>query len=223
MAARLSNYSNLILVRHGQSTYNLENRFTGWKDVPLTNNGINEAHEAGKILKKYDITNAFASKLIRAQKTLEIILSYNNTNINVVYNEALNERDYGDLIGQNKQEAAKLHGKEQVQIWRRSYDIAPPNGESLKMTYDRTVPFFNSDILSILNKPNRNILISAHGNSIRAIIMYLFKYDTKEILLTEIGWCEPWIIKLNSKNNIIDFTIKCTSKNSNSKYPRKPN
>ena len=169
----------LVLVRHGQSIYNLENKFTGWKDIDLTQQGIDEAIHAGKVLKKYkfkfDI--AYTSDLTRAKETLNLILKELNSSLEPITNKALNERDYGDLVAQNKREAAKKFGKEQVQIWRRSFDIPPPNGESLKMTLQRTLPYFNSKI-----KPHlidgKNIILSAHGNSIRSIIMELFNYTS---------------------------------------------
>ena len=212
----------LILVRHGQSTYNLENRFTGWKDVDLTPKGYDEARKAGKILLENDIKIdlAFTSDLKRAQKTLNIILNTMDLDIPIEKDLALNERDYGDLIGQNKLEAAKKFGDEQVQIWRRSYDIPPPGGESLKMTCDRTLPYFKK-IMELLNN-NKTIIISAHGNSIRAIIMELFNYTSDLILKTEIGWCEPWIINFNKKNEIIDFKILNIHKESQSNVPLQP-
>ena len=190
----------LILVRHGQSTYNLENRFTGWKDVDLTDLGIKEAAIAGKIMKDKNIsfTKAFASNLKRSQKTLDIILNNMSLNLTPTFNEALNERDYGDLIGQNKEEAAKKFGKEQVQIWRRSYNVPPPGGESLEMTYDRCVPYFKNSILKDILK--YNIILSAHGNSIRAIVKYILNLSPELILKTEIGWCEPWIFTFNKKS-----------------------
>jgi len=203
MASRI-NTGRLILVRHGQSIYNLENRFTGWKDVPLTKLGEKEAHQAGKLLSNINFSFAFTSKLKRAQNTLNTILSYNKSNPEIIENIALNERDYGDLIGQNKSEAALKFGNKQVQIWRRSYDTPPPGGESLKMTCDRTVPYFKKHVLSKI--PNNNIIISAHGNSIRAIIKYLFNYNKNDILKTEVGWCEPWIIVLHD-NKVQKFNI----------------
>ena len=212
----------LILVRHGQSTYNLENRFTGWKDVDLTQQGVSEAILAGKILKKnnFMFSHAYASELKRSQKTLSIILDEMNLKLNPINNQALNERDYGDLIGQNKEEAAKKFGKDQVQIWRRSYDIPPPGGESLKMTCERTLPYFNE----ILNKSNYSdsIIIAAHGNSIRAIVMKIFNYTPELILKTEIGWCEPWIISFNKNKEIENFEILNIKEKSNSNVPRYP-
>ncbi|SVD37700.1 uncharacterized protein METZ01_LOCUS390554, partial [marine metagenome] len=140
-------YGKLILVRHGQSIYNEENRFTGWKDVDLTEKGIFEAKSSSLLLSKQPIDIAFTSNLKRAQKTLDLILNeLGIKNLSITKNEALNERDYGSLVDQNKFEAAEKYGKEQVQIWRRSYDISPPDGESLKMTLERTVPYFKNKI-----------------------------------------------------------------------------
>ena len=197
----------LILIRHGQSTYNLENRFTGWKDVPLTELGEREALEAAEILKKETFDIAFTSKLYRAQKTLTIILeSIEQEDLEVIKNRALNERDYGDLIGQNKKEVADKFGKEQVRIWRRSYDIAPPNGESLKMTSERAIPYLEEEIIpKILD--GKNVLVVAHGNSLRAIVMKLKKYSPEQILQTEIGWCEPWIFEIDNKGVMTSLNI----------------
>ena len=221
MATRLRNNSKLFLIRHGQSIYNLENRFTGWKDVDLTKNGVDEAKNASKLLNIYTFDYAYTSVLKRAVNTLNIIFKENNTDLNIIRDAALNERDYGDLVGQNKKEASIKFGADMVQQWRRSYNIPPPNGESLEMTYKRTIPFFISQIKPKLVDSN-NIIISAHGNSIRSIVMYLFNYSKEEILKTEIGWCEPWIFTFN-KNNLIDFTV-LTRPNckSNSFYPSNP-
>ena len=198
--------SKLYLIRHGQSTYNLENRFTGWKDVDLTNLGIKQAKEAAQLLRDNHFDLAFTSNLIRAQKTLNIILDELQIDLEIIKNEALNERDYGNLVGQNKEEAAKKFGKDQVQIWRRSFDIPPPSGESLKMTLQRTLPYFNSEIKPHL-LDGKNIILSAHGNSIRSIIMELFNYTSDQILKTEVGWCEPVIYTFNSNFEIIDFKL----------------
>ena len=208
---------NLILIRHGQSIYNLENRFTGWKDVDLTHKGINEAKNASILLKDYNIDIAFTSKLKRAQNTLNIILENLNINIPITQDVRLNERDYGDLVDQNKAEASVKYGADQVQIWRRSYDVPPPNGESLKDTYDRCIPCFKS-ILS----NDKNIIISAHGNSIRAIVKYLLNISEEDILKTEIGWCEPWVFKIKD-NKVIDLDILYfeTDSNSNVELERK--
>ena len=205
MAARVNNnIRKLILVRHGQSTYNLENRFTGWKDVPLTDNGIKEAQDAISLLKNIPIDIAFTSNLKRAQDTLDIILSGLKLKIITTRHESLNERDYGSLIGQNKAEAALKFGEEQVQIWRRSYNVPPPDGESLEMTYERCIPYFKKYILS--NISTNNIIISAHGNSIRAIVKYLLNLSKYQILKTEIGWCEPWVFSFNA-NKIVNLNI----------------
>ena len=183
----------LVLVRHGLSVYNDQNRFTGWKDVGLNQQGKDEAKQAVELLKNYNFDIAFTSDLIRAQDTLTIILEgIKQSEIPITKNIALNERDYGDLIGQNKVEAAEKFGAEQVHIWRRSYDIPPPGGESLKDTADRVIPYLKNEIMPHIMK-GKQVIISAHGNSIRAIVMYLQNYTSEEILETEIGWCEPWI------------------------------
>jgi 2,3-bisphosphoglycerate-dependent phosphoglycerate mutase len=218
MATRIDNKTNkVILIRHGQSTYNEENRFTGWKDVGLTEKGRKEAENAAILLKNLSIDLAFASDLKRAQNTLKIILHSLNLNIAITYDERLNERDYGDLIGQNKKEAALKFGEEQVQIWRRSYNIPPPGGESLKMTYDRCVPYFKNTILSKIR--GNTVLVSAHGNSIRAIVKYLFNISNDDILKTEIGWCEPWIFTFDNSMILSNFEILFTE-NTNSSLPK---
>ena len=190
--------SKLVLIRHGQSIYNEKNLFTGWADVELTDKGTNEAKDAAPLIQDIVFTHAFTSKLKRAQNTLKIILKNINQNLDVVENIALNERDYGSLIGQNKKEAALKYGEEQVQIWRRSFSTPPPDGESLEMTAERTIPYFKKNIESLLLNDNNNIIVSAHGNSIRAIVMYLHSMSSSEILKTEIGWCEPWLYRFNS-------------------------
>ena len=222
MASRINTITNLYLIRHGQSIYNLENRFTGWKDVDLTKKGIDEANVAGNILKDIKFDFAFTSKLKRAINTLEVILKCNSYGFIYQKNIALNERDYGDLVGQNKKEASEEFGYDQVQQWRRSYDIPPPNGESLELTYNRTVPYFKNFIEQHIHYKNNNIIISAHGNSLRAIIMYLFNYSKKDILKTEIGWCEPWVISFK-ENQIIDFKIiERPNSASMSSFPKHP-
>ena len=213
-------YGKLILVRHGQSVYNEENRFTGWKDVDLTQKGIDEAIACASLLNNENIDLAFTSNLKRAQKTLALILKELNLNIDITKNEALNERDYGSLVSQNKFEAAEKYGKDMVQKWRRSYDIPPPDGESLKMTLERTVPYFKSSIFPLLSD-NRTIIVSAHGNSIRSIVMDLLSISTEDILKTEIGWCEPWIFEFNESGNVIDLDIQNSNKNSDSHLPEK--
>lgn len=190
----------LVLVRHGLSVYNDQNRFTGWKDVDLNQQGRDEAKQAVELLKSYEFDMAFTSNLIRAQETLDIILKgINQSDISITKNLALNERDYGDLIGQNKTEAAEKFGEEQVHIWRRSFDTPPPGGESLKDTADRVIPYLKNEIMPNILE-GKTIIVGAHGNSIRAIVMHLQNYDSKQILKTEIGWCEPWVFSFKNEN-----------------------
>ena len=201
------NYGKLILVRHGLSVYNDQNRFTGWKDVDLNEQGVAEAKQAVHLLKEIYFDIAFTSKLKRASDTLDLILKgIKQDTIPIEKSLALNERDYGDLVGQNKTEAAKEFGNEQVHIWRRSYDIPPPGGESLKDTAERVIPYLNEKILPHVFD-GKNIIVSAHGNSIRAIVMELKKFSPEEILKTEIGWCEPWIFEFEN-NKLINLEIK---------------
>ncbi len=183
--------STLILIRHGQSAWNLENRFTGWVDVPLSENGIKEAEAAAKKLSTFEFDIAFTSALQRAQNTLKIILEKTNQpHVPIIANKALNERMYGDLQGMNKDEAAKQFGAEQIKIWRRSFDTAPPKGESLKDTASRVLPFFNEKILPAI-KQGKTIIIAAHGNSLRALVMHLEKMTPDEILKFELGTAIP--------------------------------
>lgn len=199
--------SQLVLLRHGQSAWNLENRFTGWIDVPLSENGIKEAEQAAQKLSSYKFDIAFTSALQRAQKTLSIILEKTQqTNIPVISSQALNERMYGDLQGMNKDEARKKFGEEQVKIWRRSYDIPPPNGESLKDTAARVLPFFEKEILPYI-KQNKNIIIVAHGNSLRALIMHLEKMTPEQILHFELATGIPRIYNIDSQLNIKSIEI----------------
>ena len=188
----MSRQSCLALIRHGQSTYNKQNIFTGWKDVELTEKGLREAHEAALLLANITFTHAFTSNLKRARHTLDIILKDIHQDLPITEDIALNERDYGSLVGQNKAEAAEKYGADQVQIWRRSYTTPPPEGESLEMTAKRSIPYFKDKIEPLLTA-NNNIIVSAHGNSIRSIVMYLHNLTREQILQTEIGWCEPWI------------------------------
>ena len=187
----------LVLVRHGLSVYNDQNRFTGWKDVELNQQGVDEARQAVIILKDYKFDMAFTSNLIRAQDTLSIILEgIGQSDIPIKKDTALNERDYGNLIGQNKAEAAEEFGTEQVHIWRRSYDVPPPGGESLKNTAERVIPYLENVIMSHIME-GKHIIVSAHGNSIRAIVMSLQNYTPEQILKTEVGWCEPWVFNFD--------------------------
>jgi len=195
--------STLIIVRHGQSAWNLENRFTGWVDVDITAKGEEEANNAGEKLKNYKFDLAYTSNLKRAQRTLEIILeTTKQTNLEVIKNEALNERHYGDLQGANKAETAEKYGDEQVHIWRRSFDIAPPNGESLKDTLARVLPYFEKEIVPKL-KAGKNIIIAAHGNSLRALIMYLEKLNPEEILQVEIPTGQPKEYQLDENLKVL--------------------
>lgn len=163
----------LVLVRHGQSQWNRENRFTGWIDVPLSDVGITEARRAGDVLKGTTFDYAFTSALARAQETLRLILEVTGqTDLPIERDQALNERHYGDLQGLNKDETAAKFGKEQVHLWRRSFDTPPPNGESLKDTRDRVMPYYAAKIAPLL-KDGKRVLIVAHGNSLRALVMTL--------------------------------------------------
>jgi 2,3-bisphosphoglycerate-dependent phosphoglycerate mutase len=193
----------LVLVRHGQSQWNLENKFTGWVDVPLTAQGEEEAHRAGKQLKGLHFDIAFTSDLQRAQKTLAIILSeIGQTNLTIIKDKALNERHYGDLQGLDKAETAKKFGDEQVKIWRRSYDIAPPNGESLKDTAARTLPYFDAQIVPLL-KEGKNVLVAAHGNSLRSIVMHLEHLTKEQVLELNLETAVPRVYDLDQDLKII--------------------
>jgi len=190
----------LVLVRHGQSEWNLKNLFTGWKDPDLTEQGIAEAREAGRKLKAKRLTFdiAFTSVLRRAQHTLDLTLAeINQTNLPVKEHMALNERDYGDLSGLNKDDARKKWGEEQVHVWRRSYDVAPPGGESLRDTLARTLPYYVQEILPCVLRGERALVV-AHGNSLRALIMVLEKLSPKEILARELATGAPVIYRLNA-------------------------
>jgi 2,3-bisphosphoglycerate-dependent phosphoglycerate mutase len=198
--------ATLVLVRHGQSQWNLENKFTGWVDVELTPLGQEEAKKAGHKLKGYKFDEAFTSELKRAQNTLGYILKETGQEkIPVVKDKALNERHYGDLQGLDKAETAKKFGDDQVKIWRRSYDIAPPNGESLKDTAARTLPYFNNTIVPLLKK-GKNILIAAHGNSLRSIVMELDKLTKEQVLELNIGTGQPIVYELDSSGKVIKKT-----------------
>ncbi len=193
----------LVLVRHGQSEWNLKNLFTGWRDVDLTEKGVAEAREAGRKLKgqglKFDV--AYTSALKRAQRTLDLMLEEMGQQIPIIKDQALNERDYGDLSGLNKDDARKKWGEEQVHIWRRSYDIAPPGGESLKDTLARTLPYYVTEILPRVLRGER-VLVVAHGNSLRALVMVLEKLSPEQILQREIGTGVPIIYRLDADSTV---------------------
>jgi 2,3-bisphosphoglycerate-dependent phosphoglycerate mutase len=198
--------SVLVLVRHGESEWNRANRFTGWKDVGLTEEGMAEAHRAGAILKetgqRFDC--AFTSTLKRAHNTLDIILDeIGQGNLPTVKAAALNERDYGELVGINKDEARKRWGAEQVHLWQRSYDIAPPGGESLKDTAARVVPFFEKWIVPELQK-GKSVILVAHGNSLRSLIMELDQLDPDEVMQVEIRTASPLIYRINADGTVAE-------------------
>ena len=182
----------LILIRHGQSVWNAENRFTGWTDVELSEKGVGEAEKAGDLLSEIRFGVVHTSGLIRAQRTAEIIMSRNTVSgkVPVMRDERLNERHYGDLQGLNKAETAERHGAEQVHIWRRSFDVPPPGGESLKMNAERTIPYFEENIVPDL-KEGKNVLVSAHGNSLRSIVMHIESISPEEIVSLEIATGTP--------------------------------
>lgn len=188
--------AKLILVRHGQSLWNLENRFTGWVDVPLTEKGREEAMNAGVRLRGISIDVAYTSSLRRAQHTLDLILETIPLDVPIIRDQALNERDYGDLAGLNKDDMRKKYGEEQVHIWRRSYDVAPPGGESLKDTRERTVPFFERAIMGDIRQ-GKDVLVAAHGNSNRSIVMALEKLTPEEILKVELPTGVPRVYDLD--------------------------
>ncbi len=185
--------SKLVLVRHGQSEWNAKNLFTGWKDPKLTDLGIQEAIKAGDLLEtrnlKFDLM--FTSDLFRAQETGRLILEQmNHADIQVIKDQSLNERNYGDLAGLNKDEAREKWGEKQVHIWRRSFDVPPPGGESLKNTAERVLPYFKGEIMPKV-KEGLNILVAAHGNSLRALVMELEKISSEEIVKLEIATGDP--------------------------------
>lgn len=185
--------TNLTLVRHGQSDWNNKNLFTGWENPGLTKKGVEEAHKTGNLLKKENknYSYLFTSILDRAINTADIILEELGIDqINIIRNQALNERDYGELTGLNKDDARKKWGEDQVHIWRRSFDVPPPGGESLKDTAERVIPYFRDKILPLLIEDN-NILISAHGNSLRALVMHIEGLSSEEILTREIATGQP--------------------------------
>ena len=198
----------LILLRHGQSKWNLENKFTGLTDVDLTDNGIEEAKNAGKLIKKLQINidEIHSSILKRANKTAEITVNqtkqkhlYKDEKLVMMKDSSLNERDYGDLVGLNKFETAKKYGEEQVHIWRRSFDIPPPGGESLKQVIERVMPYYKKAIKEKIIA-NKNILVVAHGNSLRALLVCLKLYQPREISKIEIPTGDPLLITFkNSK------------------------
>ncbi|MBI4429998.1 MAG: 2,3-bisphosphoglycerate-dependent phosphoglycerate mutase [Ignavibacteriales bacterium] len=206
--------TNLVLLRHGESQWNLENRFTGWVDIPLSPKGEQEAREAGEKLKTYTFDKAYTSILKRAIETLYIVLRIiDQKNMPVEYDKALNERHYGALQGKNKAEIGKQYGEQQLKIWRRSFDVPPPNektdlnpdgiSESLKDTAARTLPYFESKILPDVLK-GKNILVAAHGNSLRSIVMKLDNLSEEEVLELNIPTGVPLLYVYDNKGRIVD-------------------
>ena len=196
----------LVLLRHGQSEWNLSNLFTGWRDIDLTEIGVSEARAAGRKLKaqgiRFDI--GFTSALKRAQRSLDLALEeLGQRTIPIIKDQALNERDYGDLSGLNKDDARKRWGEEQVQIWRRSYDVAPPGGESLKDTAARVLPYYIQEILPQVLRGQR-VLVAAHGNSLRALVMVLERLSTNDILNRELATGVPLIFRLNADSTVAE-------------------
>jgi 2,3-bisphosphoglycerate-dependent phosphoglycerate mutase len=194
----------LVLLRHGQSEWNLENLFTGWKDVDLSPKGVDEAREAGRRLKARGLSFevCFTSALVRAQHTLKLVLDeLGQPGLPTMADQALNERDYGDLSGLNKDDARKRWGEEQVHIWRRSYDVAPPGGESLKDTVARALPYYCQHILPAVLS-GRRTLVAAHGNSLRALVMVLDRLTPQTIPKMELDTGVPLVYRLNADSSV---------------------
>lgn len=196
----------LVLIRHGQSLWNLENRFTGWVDVPLTAQGEQEATKAGEALKGMQFDVAYTSALFRAQRTLDLVLAAMGAKVPIIRDQALNERHYGDLQGLNKAETAKRYGDDQVKIWRRSYATPPPNGEALKNTAERTLPFFERCILGDI-KQGKNVLVVAHGNSNRSIVMQLDELSEAEVLELNLDTGVPLVYELDNDGKVISKAV----------------
>lgn len=199
----------LVLVRHGQSAWNLQNLFTGWRDPDLTERGVAEARAAGRGLKRagYSFDAAFTSELVRAQRTCALLLEEMDLrDLAVVRNQALNERDYGDLSGLNKDEARARWGDAQVHAWRRSYDVRPPGGESLKDTAARVLPYYITTILPRVMAGQR-VLVAAHGNSLRALVMVLDRLDGEAVTDLQIRTGVPLVYRLNADTTIAAKTV----------------
>ncbi|NGZ09883.1 MAG: 2,3-bisphosphoglycerate-dependent phosphoglycerate mutase [Nitrospira sp. LK70] len=195
--------ARLVLLRHGESQWNLENRFTGWVDVPLSEKGIEEAKQAGEKLRGFAFDRAFSSVLTRANETLRIVLEVlGQTNIPIEKDKALNERMYGELQGLNKAETAKKYGDAQVKIWRRSYDVKPPGGESLKDTAERALPYYQKMIKPHLLK-GETIIIAAHGNSLRALVMELDQLSKEEVLELNIPTGVPLLYEFDKNGKVL--------------------
>lgn len=195
--------STLVLVRHGESLWNLENRFTGWVDVPLTAAGEDEARRAGQAIREAGLRAdiAYTSVLTRAHQTLDAIMREADLDCPVIRDQALNERHYGDLQGLNKAATAERFGEEQVHLWRRSYDVAPPNGEALKDTAARTLPFFERAVLGDVAL-GKTVLVVAHGNSNRAIVMHLDQLDQQQVLELNLATGVPFVYELTDDGRV---------------------
>jgi 2,3-bisphosphoglycerate-dependent phosphoglycerate mutase len=196
--------TRLVLLRHGESQWNLENRFTGWVDVPLSPRGIQEAKDAGEKVRSFTFDRAFTSVLTRANETLRLALeTIGQTSIPIEKDKALNERMYGELQGLNKEETSKKYGEAQVKIWRRSYDVRPPGGESLKDTAERVLPYYERTIKPSLLK-GETILVAAHGNSLRALVMELEQLSREQVLELNIPTGAPLLYELDNKGKVVD-------------------
>ena len=196
--------ARLVLLRHGESQWNLENRFTGWVDVPLSPRGIQEAKDAGEKLRSFKFDRAYTSVLVRANETLRLVLeTIGQTGIPVEKDKALNERMYGELQGLNKAETAKKYGEQQVKVWRRSYDVRPPGGESLKDTAERVLPYYERTIKPYLLN-GEAILVAAHGNSLRALIMELEQLSREQVLELNIPTGAPLLYDVDKTGKVVD-------------------
>ena len=202
--------SILVLIRHGQSQWNLENRFTGWTDIPLTDRGKKDAHRAGKVLKEkgFKFDSAFTSRLMRASDTLKILLEeLVQSDIQVEVDSALNERHYGDLQGLNKAETAEKYGQEQVSLWRRDFFTRPPNGESMEDCERRTTPFFTHYVLPLVHS-GKDVIVTASGNSLRPMIKHLDEISSEETAKLELGLCTPYVYTFEGEKMINKETIE---------------
>jgi 2,3-bisphosphoglycerate-dependent phosphoglycerate mutase len=196
----------LVLVRHGQSIWNAEDRFTGWIDVPLSSAGEEEARQAGRLLKDFEFQVAYTSALMRAQDTLAIMLDEMGKDMPIIRDSALNERMYGNLQGLNKEQTRKRYSPEIVHLWRRSYDIPPPGGEALKDTAARTLPFFERAIMGDISQ-GKNVLVAAHGNSNRSIVMAVEGLTGEQVVTVELATGTPYVYELDASGKMLGKKI----------------